>query len=376
VGSNIFVQRSAQETPGLNIAFLLGLGEKVFQKGEVGIEIEVEGKNLPGVSHEPPPSPWLYKPDHSLRGEENGEYVLKKAITFKEVPQTLSKLWDAFETAKTKFDDSNRTSVHIHLNCQRWHINRLAAFSALHFILEDVLTEWCGAHRVGNLFCLRARDAGAIITYLKNFIEADGNIPLPDGLHYAGFNVQALQKFGSVEVRTLRGVSDPNVIQDWVAIYERLYSLSGDFKDPTEICDWFSAEGPTAFFSRALGPMASVVRNGVTMTDEEISDSMYAGIRRAQDIAFCRDWSLFKKLDISDNPFGLSKKKLVEKAMAANGYSEDVEPDYPGEPVPEYDDIELTMASPASPQSLASFYFSNPNTFLSGGSASPSGWSE
>jgi hypothetical protein len=122
--------------------------------------------------------------------------------------------------------------------------------------------------------------------------------------------------------------------------------------------------------------MASVVRNGVTMTDEEISDSMYAGIRRAQDIAFCRDWSLFKKLDISDNPFGLSKKKLVEKAMAANGYSEDVEPDYPGEPVPEYDDIELTMASPASPQSLASFYFSNPNTFLSGGSASPSGWSE
>jgi hypothetical protein len=99
VGSNIFVQRSAQETPGLNIAYLLGLKEKAFQKGEVGIEIEVEGKNLPGVSHEPPPSPWVYKADHSLRGEENGEYVLKKGYRLQGSPadtqQTLGCLRDS-----------------------------------------------------------------------------------------------------------------------------------------------------------------------------------------------------------------------------------------------------------------------------------------
>jgi len=321
VSRDIFISRSAQELPGLNMAFMLGLKDKALQKGEVGIEIEIEGKRLPGVSCEPPPEPWLYKPDHSLRGAENGEYVLSKAIDFTEVPQALSKLWDVFEACKTKFDDSNRTSVHIHLNCQRWHLNRLASFAAINFILEEVLTEWCGEHRVGNLFCLRTKDAEAIVTWLKKFVQMDGTSEIPDGLHYAGFNVNALQKFGSVEIRTLRGVSNPNVIQDWVGIYERLYNLSAEFKDPTEICDWFSAEGPTAFFERVLGPVAGVVRKGVSMTSEEIADSMYSGVLRAQDICFCRDWTLFKALDVSDNPFGLSKKKLIEKAMAASGYS-------------------------------------------------------
>jgi hypothetical protein len=353
VSRDIFVNKAAQELPGLTLAFILGI--KGLKKGEVGIEIEVEGKRLPGVTKEPPSAPWLYKPDHSLRGEENGEYVLANPVMFKEVPQTLNKLWGNFETAKTKFDDSNRTSVHIHLNCQQWYLNRLAAFAAIHFILEEVLTEWCGEHRIGNLFCLRAKDAEAIITWLKQFIQRDGECALPDGLHYSGFNAQALAKFGSVEIRTLRGVHDPNVIQDWVRIYERLYNLSGEFKDPTEICDWFSAEGPTAFFERILGPVASVVKEGVNMSHDEIMDSMYAGVRRAQDICFCRDWSLFKTVDISDNPFGFSKKKLLEKAMEASGFGLVLNPssgtslEY-AEPEPEYD-----MPAPVPATSAQSF---------------------
>jgi hypothetical protein len=366
VSRDIFVQRSAQESPGLNLAFMLGLAPKSIQKGEVGIEIEVEGKRLPGVTAEPPPSPWLYKPDHSLRGDESGEYVLAGALPFAEVPQSLNKLWEVFEAAKTKFDDSNRTSVHIHLNCQRWHLNRLASFAALHFILEDVLTEWCGEHRVGNLFCLRAKDAEAIVTWLIRFIQSDGLSEIPDGLHYSGFNIQALPKFGSVEIRTLRGVSDPNVIQDWVRIYERLYTLSKDFKEPTEICDWFSAEGPTAFFTRVLGPMAQVVKSGIEMSGDEISDSMYAGVRRAQDICFCRDWSMFKTLDVSDNPFGLSRKKLVEKAMSASGYSSAEPAEMEADPEPVYDDEEIPSIQPApmsgfeqAAQNLYSSYWSS-----------------
>jgi hypothetical protein len=341
VPRDIFVPRSAQEMPGLNLGFILGLKDKSLKKGEVGIEIEIEGKRLPGVTTEPPPSPWLYKADHSLRGDENGEYVLNEPVMFSEVPQTLNKLWECFEKSKTKINDSNRTSVHIHLNCQRWHLNRLASFAALHFIMEDILTEWCGEHRVGNLFCLRARDAEAIVTWLKKFVQHDGEKELPDGLHYSGFNVQALPKFGSVEIRTLRGVSDPNVIQDWVAIYERLYNLSGDYKEPTEICDWFSAEGPMAFFERVLGPAAHIVKNGVDMGGDEITDCLCAGVRRAQDIAFCRDWSLFKTVDVTDNPFGLSRKKLVEKAMTANGYeseADELDVSAQFDPEPEYDD--------------------------------------
>lgn len=329
---DVFISRAAVVTPGLNLGVILNFPQKKLKKGEVGIEIEIEGKNLPGCQYGNPPPPWVYKVDHSLRGDEFGEYVLTDPIMFSEVPGALSKLWDSFEKHKTKFDDSNRTSVHIHLNCQRWHINRLAGFAAMYFCLEEVLTEWCGEHRVGNLFCLRAQDALAIITWMKKFINHDGEYQLPEGLHYAGLNPQALNKFGSLEVRTLRGVSNPNVIQDWVGIFERLYKLSGEYRDPREICYLFSQNGPRAFFDTLLGDKAQVVRQGVGMTSEQIDESMYAGIRRAQDIAFCRDWDEFKSIDISDNPFGYNKGTLLKKAMQANGM-EASEPEYPTQPL-------------------------------------------
>lgn len=333
-----FVQRAAV-TPGLNLFSILGFNAKKSQAGEVGIEIEVEGKRLPAVTCDPPPAPWEYKPDHSLRGDETGEYVLSRPINFDKVPAALDKLWNCFSTCKTKFNDSNRTSVHVHLNCQNWHMNRLASFSAMYFVLEEVLTDWCGEHRVGNLFCLRAKDALAIVSWMRKFIQKDGEIDLPDGLHYAGLNPQALAKFGSIEIRTLRGVSDQQTVQDWVNILGRLYSLSGEFPDPREVCYLFSQNGPTAFFNKLLGEMTNKVREGVSMTAEEIQDSMYAGIRRAQDICFCRDWDEFKAINIKDNPFGYSKKKLIDKALKAEGFpiiEAVTEPEF--EPVPEYDD--------------------------------------
>src|SRR5690606_38923194 len=117
-------------------------------------------------------------------------------------------------------------SVHVHLNCQNFLINRLASFSALYFVLEEVLTEWCGEYRVGNLFCLRTKDAPAIVENLIDFIKADGGISFSNGLHYSGFNISALRKFGSIEIRTMRGTDNKELIQEWINILERLYVLS------------------------------------------------------------------------------------------------------------------------------------------------------
>jgi hypothetical protein len=347
--------------PGLTLAMAAGLNPKAIQKGEVGIEIEVEGKRLPGLTGvQTIPPPWKYKPDHSLRGEETGEYVLTAPVNFSEVPGALESLWNAFEQSKTKFDTSNRTSVHVHLNAQRWHINRIASFAALHFALEEPLTNWCGEHRVGNLFCQRAKDSEAIITWLKKFIQHDGEYELPDGLHYAGFNAHALTKFGSIEIRTLRGVSNPNVIQDWVGIYERLYKFSGEYKDPSEVIGLFSMDGPSNFFDMVLGDYASVVRADCGMTQEEIADSLYASIRRAQDIAYCRDWSEFRAIDVGSNPFGMTKKRLMKKAMAAAGLPEVFVEDSPAMLEPQYDEEPDDLPPLTASQVWASYTNSTP----------------
>lgn len=307
----VLVTKNITPKPGFKVGVILN---KAGVKGEVGIEIEVEGKKLPQGPEVP--TPWGYHVDGSLRGEENGEYVLNRPIPFKDVSKTLKKLWEAFNKKKTIFDDSNRTSVHVHLNFQEFHLNRLAAFLGIYFAVEEILTEWCGEHRVGNLFCLRAIDAPGIVQWVKTFIKNDGTSNLPETLHYSGLNVSALKKFGSIEVRMLRGCSDPVVIEKWIKILEMIYKKSENFSDPREVCTLVSSSGGAlAFFDIIFEDLASVIREGIGFTEQEIRDSIYNGIRLAQDICYCRDWELYRPMELKDDPWGRTRKTVTKKIL-------------------------------------------------------------
>lgn len=305
--SDVFIKRDDQKQAGFTVGVVLN---RKSTKGLVGIEIEVEGTRLP---KDDAPPPWAYHHDGSLRGQDNAEYVLSSPIGFEDVEKSLDILWKSFSAHKSTIDDSNRTSVHVHLNCQGFHFNRLTSLMALYFALEEILTEWCGEHRVGNLFCLRAKDAPAIVSQIKRFISTDGASVINDHHHYAGLNANALHKFGSLEFRSLRGVSDPRVAIDWIGILERLYTLSADFTDPRDICSLFSSEGPTAFFYNILGPKAAIVLAGIHMNEDEMKDSLYQGVRLAQDLCYCRDWNLFQSVELKNDPFGRDPKKIAKK---------------------------------------------------------------
>lgn len=319
----LFRRRSAEPVLGYSIFTILRKYLKATS-GSVGIEVEVEGNKFPkppGMesTHKAVPMEgwnfWHYVKDGSLRGQDNAEYVLGKPIEFEQVPEAVAELTDKLQAFGSKLDDSNRTSVHVHLNVQQFHMNRLTAFIALYLCFEEVLTEWCGDHRVGNLFCLRGKDAPGALTKIKRFIQSDGQTELHDNLHYAGLNTNALTKFGSLEIRTLRGPTDFSIIQDWVNILERLYKLSAEYTDPRDIPALFSQQGPLEFFNTVLGEQGPVLRAGIDFDDERVRDSMYEGIRLAQDLCYCRDWGNFKAVDLKDDPFGRDMRK-VAKAMA------------------------------------------------------------
>ncbi len=302
---------------GYNIGRLMGVSSVT---GDIGLEIEVEG-NVFKKQHIP--SPWKYVKDGSLRGEDNAEYILRGPIKFEEVPKALNTLWDMFKETGSVLDVSNRTSVHVHLNVQDFYLNRFCAFTAMYFCIEELLTAWAGDHRVGNLFCLRGKDAPAIVSDLRKFFENNQRYEFYDGLHYAGFNPQALNKFGSIEIRTLRGCTDPETILAWVRMLERLYRRSEDFQDdPRRVVDGFSGHGPIAFLQDMMGPEYNTLRNGIPHTNQEVMEVMYDGIRLAQGLCYCRDWSLYRPIDPATDPFGrLSSKGLVADAVAANQVS-------------------------------------------------------
>lgn len=326
-----FIRKKSVKQAGFTMASALRKKEVL---GDIGIEIECESQTsrLPQKDGGPNgvfmpeliPEMWQYHHDGSLRGYDNAEYVLKKPLKFEEVPGAVNALWDMFKKAGAVLADSNRTSVHIHLNAHRFHLNRLCAFAALYFSVEEILTEWCGDHRVGNLFCLRGKDAPAIVSKLKAFIQEDCRNPINEGLHYGGLNIHALTKFGSIEVRALRGCTDPETILTWVSILERIYKLSGDFPDPRNICDNFSGEGPMAYLQMVLGDKTSIVKEGISFTNQRIMESLYEGIRLAQDLCYCRDWSLYEPIDVAPDPFDRDITQILGSLTAAtpSGVSE------------------------------------------------------
>lgn len=311
----LFVRREQARVIGGNIATLFG--HKPY-KGEVGLEIEVEGNQFPkeeieydnyGNStsidrHPLIPVWWAYTHDGSLRGDDNAEYILDKPTKFDEVPQAIDELWHMFNEYGSILDESNRTSVHVHLNVQQWYLNRVCSFFGLYFIVEDILTHWCGDHRVGNLFCLRAKDAPGIVSRLKQFFKSEHPWMIDEGLHYSGLNAHALKKLGSVEVRTMRGVNNPETIKTWVAVLERIYRLSGEYFDPREIVHGFSGQTRISFLRSLLGPYTDQIVEECGMTSQEIENSLHEGVRIAQSLCYCRNWSEYEPAVYSPDPFG------------------------------------------------------------------------
>lgn len=350
---DIFPKNSSKPISGYTIGAMLG---KSGTEGDIGIEIEMEGNNLP---HDPEFSNnriWEHVVDHSLRGNDNGEYVLRKPIKFDNVDKALENLWKVFAFTGATFDESNRTSVHVHLNCQEFYLNRFASFCALYICFEEVLTEWCGEYRVGNLFCLRSKDAPGIITKIKSFIKSNGESKIGEHLHYAGFNIHALTKFGSIEVRTMRGVSDPLVIRDWVRILRTIYDKSADFPDPRGICDAFSFNGPLDFFYSIMGDQANTLRNGIDFNDERLKDSMYEGIRLAQDICYCADWDEFTQKKISPDPFGRPLNRVLKKLNSYEDFASYTQVDS----LASYAAVYGTPAQPVALTSSSSGYYLTP----------------
>lgn len=318
---------SKQKTTGLERHTLQGIFGTRKTLGKVGLEIEVEGNGFPKTFEDDEegceesefiPPQWRYTHDGSLRGFDNAEYVLVRPLEFEDVPKAVDDLWNMFKEYGSKLDESNRTSVHVHLNVQDFRLNRLCAFAGLWFCVEDLLVRWCGDHRVGNMFCLRASDAPVIVSKLRKLV-VNGDvrgITNDDGLHYAGFNTQALSKFGSIEIRTLRGATDPDVIKTWVSILERIYRISESFQDdPRSVCQMFSGRHYRDFIESILGPHTDTVLSDVDMDEDEIRRSVHQGVRIAQNICFCSTWEEYREtMPAKPDPFGRDFALISEAA--------------------------------------------------------------
>lgn len=247
--------------------------------GDVGIEIEVEGINIPFAKKW-----WRNEEDGSLRGPENREFVLAKPLSLGQCKEALDYLDQLYVDNVSVVHDTVRAGVHVHINCQRLTLIQLYNYITLYVVLEELLVRWCGEYREGNLFCLRTGDAEFFLRRVAQAAQLRRfDVLHHDDLRYCSINVKALGQYGSLEFRSMRGTRDLNLIYKWAEMLLNLREAAKQYEDPRQIIENYSHGGAEWFLRKHLGD--------ADLWHEWADKSLKDGMRRAQEIAYCCNWA-------------------------------------------------------------------------------------
>lgn len=261
-------------------------GANKYPPNTIGVEIEVEGTNIPKAIFQN----WILHDDGSLRGTDNAEYVLREPMSRGKVEAALDYLEGQFRDAGTRLDrDSDRTSVHIHLNVQDRTWAEIMTFWTLWTIVEDLSYELCGPERRGNLFCLRVKDCEGLITSARINIESGSHPFQSQDYRYAGCNLTSIFKFGSLEFRGMHGTVDKTEILTWIDFLMLCLNASLVFDNPQEVVSKFSVVGVDNFLEEVLRLTPGMIR--ILKANGDWRGMLWEGMRLAQDIAWIvNDW--------------------------------------------------------------------------------------
>lgn len=208
----------------------LGLRPHQMKEGLLGVEVEVEGINLPYLDGD-----WRTENDHSLRGESR-EYVMREPRSLADTHSVLENLGAALNAEGTEFIESVRAGVHVHLNVQDLTIVEMYNLMTIYYIVEYILVHYCGETREGNLFCLRATDAEYQINVVEQAVKKKSlNILGDDIIRYSALNLCSLSKYGSLEFRAMRSTKDFSVLHTWCNMIAHLKELAKKFDTPADV---------------------------------------------------------------------------------------------------------------------------------------------
>lgn len=251
--------------------------------GDVGIEIEVEGSNLPPSGSKS--VYWRITEDNSLRGE-NREFVYKKPLCIDKVSDSLFELQVMFDKCNSTVDYNHRAGIHVHVNVQDLTLRQLIAFISLYCIYEQSLLNFCNPFRRKNHFCLSTADATFIVELLKVTLQSgEVNSLSTDEIRYCSINLTSLFKYGSVEFRSLESTGDSDKVIDWCNLLVKMRDYSKTVSIPTDLFYTASGAGHEEFTKQVFGEMFPVISPLVTYS------TFYGGIRNIQHAVHSIDWT-------------------------------------------------------------------------------------
>ena len=248
----------------------------------IGVEIEVEGTNLP---RDMARTGWTIHQDGSLRGE-SAEYVFSKPVDYERANKILDKFAEKIATATDIFM-SYRTSVHVHVNVRDMTFTQIYNMILLYTLYEDQFGQLAGDHRIGNLFCLRMKDAKGYLDALRKAAELGRwNNLNSQHLRYSACNPVAMFSHGTLEFRAMRGTTDTHLIRRWYTLLLRLrYAAADLFRDPQHLVETLHQVGIEQF--------TQIVFNEQPFAyDDQFHASIAEHIPMLEFVAYAQDWGV------------------------------------------------------------------------------------
>ena len=229
------------------VAELLGLRNT---KGDVGIEIEMEGKSRFPYEIS---KWWKAEEDNSLRGY-SVEYVMKKPMPLDLVGDALDLLKEEIQLHGSKPVYSERAGVHVHVNVQDLTMDQVFCTAMVYYCLEKALVRYCGENREGNHFCLRVQDADYVLDVIESaLIHRNLRFLDTEDIRYASLNFCSLFKYGSIEFRAMETRPDFSKIKEWASMLVAIRNYARELEDYERIPAELSGSGPTGWARQILG---------------------------------------------------------------------------------------------------------------------------
>ncbi len=223
---------------------------KDVSESMLGVEFENETKEP--FSH-PTVKNWAFHNEGSLR-HYGFEYVLNEPMNIADTREAIHRLFKWIDQRKgiIPLTNSIRTSTHVHFDVTKWNYIDLLRFVIVYWILEDVLSSFCGETRKGNLFCLRLKDATYTQNTIAEYLSRGECLPKAithNDYRYSSVNFSSVTKFGSIEFRLMRGVDNAKEACSWIDILEKIKEYSFKFNTPLDVREAFLKKHDAASYA-------------------------------------------------------------------------------------------------------------------------------
>lgn len=251
-----------------------------------GVELELEGRGvaLEGIR----PVNWKRMEEGSLRGE-NCEYVFAQPCELGESVKRVNAIFKQFAKHEVQLVPSYRTSTHVHLNFSDKTVKQVINFFFLHTVLEELLEHYCGDTRRSNLFCMSCRDNEQLIELMESALFKRGHFNgFGNDIRYNAANLAALMKFGSIEIRTMRGADTAEQVIDWLDILNQLYvfSCSDECPPPWKLCENLSHLGSHQFLRQCFNDETVAKLMATWPVTMDLTRSLMNGVRLIQMLSY------------------------------------------------------------------------------------------